>query len=527
MKRIKNQAGITLIELLAALVIGTIVIGLAGSVLVSTFTQADVTSDHANLRQEANIVLTKIRSDYTDPDASTTLSFDDTENMLFDRNNAPLSEEDFFKFSSFTFTEVRPNGEVANSLSYTEDHSPSPAEVTFEKGTENRGNRLKVEFTIEDTNGRSFSVDTTIARLGDYEDYVQGNELSESQAFNFFRDNDIFLYTNNLTMSNKNGISDSIMDSSAIIINNDNSRDLRFVRDNFNIEASYIQINKNGNSVIFEQATVVGSQQTDSVILKGDIDIMSDDVSFFGNAIYIDGNVNFNESGQIGDRDTDLIVIRGNIAFDSDSSLLNAKNIHIEGDVHFSQNSTIGDSATEQIIINGDVTTETGVNNEPALNAEEIFIHPSLNQNDFSINGKLFSDVQAINNIPDIITPPTLSLRDDSWFEDSGYMTDISSIESDQKYFLDNHYSTITQSQSANNVVIVSNRDVTITDSWQGHSLEGIIIAINGQVELRGQLNFQGIIISEDGIELPNNATSLIYKDTLQLFQGDSDFPLQ
>lgn len=55
---IKNNRGLTLLELLAAIAISSIVITLVVSVLISSFTSYQKTQVHVDLRQEANLIQT-------------------------------------------------------------------------------------------------------------------------------------------------------------------------------------------------------------------------------------------------------------------------------------------------------------------------------------------------------------------------------------------------------------------------------------------------------------------------------------
>lgn len=61
-KFINNKRGLTLIEILAALTIGTIVIGLAFSVLLNSMNAYKRTENKQLLQQEANIILTQLRT---------------------------------------------------------------------------------------------------------------------------------------------------------------------------------------------------------------------------------------------------------------------------------------------------------------------------------------------------------------------------------------------------------------------------------------------------------------------------------
>lgn len=56
----KNETGITIVELLAAMTISLLIIGLVSSVLVGSFNSYKKTHSHSNLRQEANLFLAEL-----------------------------------------------------------------------------------------------------------------------------------------------------------------------------------------------------------------------------------------------------------------------------------------------------------------------------------------------------------------------------------------------------------------------------------------------------------------------------------
>lgn len=57
---IRNEKGMTLVEILAALTISFVVIGLASSVFFQTFRNVDISDSHISLRQEANIIISTL-----------------------------------------------------------------------------------------------------------------------------------------------------------------------------------------------------------------------------------------------------------------------------------------------------------------------------------------------------------------------------------------------------------------------------------------------------------------------------------
>ena len=58
----RNESGITLIELLATISIIAIISSLLWGALTVTFKQSERTEEHVNLRQEANMIVTKLRT---------------------------------------------------------------------------------------------------------------------------------------------------------------------------------------------------------------------------------------------------------------------------------------------------------------------------------------------------------------------------------------------------------------------------------------------------------------------------------
>ncbi|AOM81879.1 type II secretion system protein [Salisediminibacterium beveridgei] len=199
MKNVRNQSGITLIELLAALVIGTMVIGLITSLLLSTFTQADVTGNHAGLRQEANIILSDIRTEYSDPTNDFVLAFDaDNLQLLLDNDPdaAPevMSEvaDDGFTFEKLLIYQKTPEDDEENHLEFDNGSLNNNNSITFSTPA---ANRLYVNFILKDENGLTFEVDTMVSRLGDYEDY-QIEDDDEPGEFDVLRD--VFIVVNEL-----------------------------------------------------------------------------------------------------------------------------------------------------------------------------------------------------------------------------------------------------------------------------------------------------------------------------------------
>ena len=105
---IKNRYGLTLIELLAALAIGTIVIGLAFSVLHTSMNTYKKSESQQLLQQEANLMVTQLRNIHQ-ANSAYSIEFDSVENVylisLSDGSRQPLGES---KYKTEIFIDGQP-----------------------------------------------------------------------------------------------------------------------------------------------------------------------------------------------------------------------------------------------------------------------------------------------------------------------------------------------------------------------------------------------------------------------------------
>ncbi|KHF40957.1 PulJ/GspJ family protein [Halalkalibacter okhensis] len=85
---LKEQSGITLIELLITLALFTMIIGIAFGVLTTTSKHNDKTQSHIDLRQEANIIITQLRQKHQAEIANYSVCVDE----LFISNHITVSE---------------------------------------------------------------------------------------------------------------------------------------------------------------------------------------------------------------------------------------------------------------------------------------------------------------------------------------------------------------------------------------------------------------------------------------------------
>ncbi len=144
----KNKSGLTLIELLAALAIGTIVIGLAFSVLHSSMKTYQKTESQQLLQQEANLMMTQLRNIHQN-NSSYSIEFDSVENIYL----ITLSDGSKQSFSQSKYkTEISINGQPVSTAKI----------VTI--GSNMKQYKIVIKITDPRTNNK-FTIKTGISRL--------------------------------------------------------------------------------------------------------------------------------------------------------------------------------------------------------------------------------------------------------------------------------------------------------------------------------------------------------------------------
>ncbi|RHW40648.1 type II secretion system protein [Neobacillus notoginsengisoli] len=146
---IKNQKGITLIELLATLTILTIISGLVYGVLIGTTKNYQKLSSKADLSREANLILATVKNvhEKTGKTAGNTnaeyeIDFLSGQYMIGEKNASsnPLHSK---KFS----VEVYKNHALVNGKTKISSLQP-----------------LTIKVIVKDSNGQSYEVDTIIKK---------------------------------------------------------------------------------------------------------------------------------------------------------------------------------------------------------------------------------------------------------------------------------------------------------------------------------------------------------------------------
>lgn len=145
---INNKNGLTLIELLATLAIGTIVIGLAFSVLHTSMNAYKKSESRQLLQQEANLMLTQLRNIHRN-NSSYSIEFDSVERVYL----IILSDGSKQSFGQSKYkTEISINGQPVSTGNA----------VTIEQNL----NQYKIIIKIMDpVTNNEFTIKTGISRL--------------------------------------------------------------------------------------------------------------------------------------------------------------------------------------------------------------------------------------------------------------------------------------------------------------------------------------------------------------------------
>ncbi len=146
-KRILNDHGLTLIELLATIVISSMIISLITSVFISSFKQNELVNSHNYLRQEANLIISKLRQNHQD----------NSYNLCYETNN-----------------QLYLDNQLSNQLALDKYYFTNVVIENLNKSIERSGQCIEnvdvlaplfIQFTLHNENGQKFEMNTVINRL--------------------------------------------------------------------------------------------------------------------------------------------------------------------------------------------------------------------------------------------------------------------------------------------------------------------------------------------------------------------------
>ena len=158
-KHFLNEKGITLVELLAALVLFAIVSALVMTVLFNVFQNSENISDNAQLRQDANLLISALRSNYNQGDFKVGLN--GSKSLLIDEQEVNSSMT-----SSIDELELINGG---NSISAVNESMDVTAD----------GTPLSIDLKLKNEAGQTYSISTKIENPAELPIALQGIEVPD------------------------------------------------------------------------------------------------------------------------------------------------------------------------------------------------------------------------------------------------------------------------------------------------------------------------------------------------------------
>lgn len=302
-KKRLGQDGLSLVELLAALVIASLLIVLISSVLTSTLKFNNRTQDIIDLRQESNKIITQIRN--------------------LHRNNGEIC-----------YSNLIDNGDV--SMKLTLDH------INIEKNSCLQAvstNDLAVVFTLFNGSDKDYTLSTVVeGRERTPISIVIPDKKEDEDFYDKLDLHDVFVYGSNLFISGSSPLNSAPNGSGSVVVTNLNKKNLDFVGDN-RISVQKIYIDKPGNAVIFKSSTHLGeAKKTELVTINGNVILDNGGAKIYGDTIYINGDVTFSDSSVIEGK---KVIITGNVVFKNWSAVIKANEIYISGVVKNETSNTL------------------------------------------------------------------------------------------------------------------------------------------------------------------------------------------
>ena len=299
MRLLKNETGITLIEVLATLTITAIIGSVVYAVFFQTLHANEKTKAHNELRQEANIVMTQLRTMHEKGDSiwySSDMLYKDEE------KNNPLSTE-----NNFHITKVQIN----DTELVSGDSKLLSSESTF-----------KVAFTIKDHYQNQYELVTVLSSNKGIN--IPQPPSTTNSFYTYLVDNNVFVYGSTLDIYGA-----TVEGMGSIVINNTNNSNLLFSGNQpNNIDITNIYIDKTGYAFIFDKNTKIGKQDSTKVVsIKGNVDLSHGGGQIYGDIIYINGNVNLSNGTKIEGR---VVIITGTA---NNSDQIKATELYVGKDV--------------------------------------------------------------------------------------------------------------------------------------------------------------------------------------------------
>ncbi|WP_017186715.1 PulJ/GspJ family protein [Alkalibacillus haloalkaliphilus] len=298
-KYFKSENGVTLIELLASLVLISIISLLAFSVLNNTFQYSETSNSHIELRQDSNFIITQIRQQHQEISEDYTFCLED------------IQRKEEHSFSHLVMNELDLYDEQCATFAHE--------------------NPLNVDFTLKNEHNHEYQINTTIDPQVNREQ-EKNVQLSLSSTvddfYSFIKNENVFIFSSNISI---NGSADITGNQNGKIIINNNETDLDFSTAD-QISTENIFIDKAGQEVNLITSTSLGENGVTEIInIIGDVNLNNGGATINSEEVIIDGNVTFNSSSII---NATNVYISSDVIFNNWSGNINADNIYIGGDIN-------------------------------------------------------------------------------------------------------------------------------------------------------------------------------------------------
>lgn len=524
-KKHLSQQGITLVELLVALVIASLIIGLVTSVLISTVKFNDNTQNRINLRQESNRIVSEIRADH--------------------RNDKSICYDNLLASKEINMDMQLNNTTLKKGECFAVKHT----------------NDLPVKFTLSEGPKNTYTIDTVVEGKNSSDLSFTIPEKDSGFIDSLLLDN-VFVYASSLFNKGPVLLDDSNRNGGTVLFHNMNNANFE-INGNNSVSVQNIYIDKKGKEVIFNSSTRLGNLSTTKIVhITGNLRVNNGGARIWGDSIYIDGETSFGQGSAVIEGKTKVIV-NGDVQMSQGAAKIKSDTIYIEGDATFSDSGVIDG---KKVIINGSVQINNGsaeivgdtiyIDGDVALgkngglikgkkvyingnveienwsskiSAEEIYIAGNVKQtnpNAPNIHGTIKDFMKpTIENEtipkPVIFFPP--SLRDENWYRQNGYdVRSNGTVLTDNRIFSSGDFKINGGDSTKSNVIIISKGDIEITGNSE---LSGILIAPNGKVTFKGH-TFKGVVIARDGF-ITRDDTKVYFKNTSEFLKANDPIPFE
>lgn len=509
-RKIVDESGVTLLELLITLGILTFLGTLTFGVFASTMNYNEKTQSHINLRQEANIVVSTLRAQHQQDEYS-------------------FCSDSLLANDNITFHELT----ISDSTNIMSKEDPC---ASFQSSED-----LNVKFTIMDYQNNNFEIDTIISGRASLvvTDIVlpkpgnPGTENPDTEEPGTENPGTENPGTENPGTENPDNFYDYLVGENVFVY---------------------------GKSLEFQGNQMIGPDAT--MVIFGDLfgnKINGGALSRVSN-IYIDGTVEFNGGGAGLGSNTNPGAIYVNGDF-----LLKSGGRNVYGDVYVKGNSTLKDATLHQKLFIGKNAQLIG-----GTFQKDIFIDGNAHIKDANIQGNayikgnvtldwtpnlghnttvfyegtlthpenmsptLLSKFKKVITIPNAPNADNLEfemppLQSSQWFAQKGYSQQIK--PDNMKYYggnvsINSYYDNSLKRwvNSYQNATVISTGDINVNGG--DLKMTGILIAPNGKVTFHGS-SFEGLVISKEGFFVSSGGTTVTFRNIQDYIKDVQDFPFK